>query len=521
MKKTFSYYLLLTGQLLFVLLFSCLSVQIIFVSYLNAKNTSLAVRAFAYIILLSCFLGSVIFFSRKVKGLAKRSRLLVMGICLLWFFIQGLYIYSTYSLTGSDTYPVNWLAWNIAHDIESEMFYWYYFARYQNNIPLLAICSGFYSLVKGLFEFEDSWLILTIIAALLANLAIFWTVKLSYIICPKKNIFFPLICAILLIGLSEEGTIFYTDITTLWVIPCSMYLCVLAFDMDKNPKRNSIFAGMVLGIGGALKPQVLIVAVAILIVRGLTFIHCLCNKQKIQLRCFLHLFIALLVSYCFLSQASTAWYVSVLPEQYNGKTWMDQEKYPVLHWVNMGLNASSYGAYSVDDVVFTANISGIEAKNEALLESIQKRLQPLSVKELFLYENQKVCYALQNGSFGQGMVWKGTLLNNSSLAIKLQPYFVSIYPQWTAGIGLLVQIVYLFLLVLCLLAVCAYLLSRTWFEQKTVQTMAISLIGAVCFIVLLEQNMRYFYTMVPVLISLSSKAVELIGMKGLSEKNGV
>lgn len=85
----------------------------------------------------------------------------------------------------------------------------------------------------------------------------------------------------------------------------------------------------------------------------------------------------------------------------------------------------------------------------------------------------------------------------------------------------MVQIVYLFLLVLCLLAVCAYLLSRTWFEQKTVQTMAISLIGAVCFIVLLEQNMRYFYTMVPVLISLSSKAVELIGMKGLSEKNGV
>lgn len=102
-----------------------------------------------------------------------------------------------------------------------------------------------------------------------------------------------------------------------------------------------------------------------------------------------------------------------------------------------------WGCFFLENM-FTSNIPRIEDKRKALVESIQQRLQDLTVKDLLTYKNKKVCFTLKKGRFSQGMVWKGTLLNATPLAIKLQPYFLSIYPEWAAGIGLVVQIVYIF-----------------------------------------------------------------------------
>ena len=175
----------------------------------------------------------------------------------------------------------------------------------------------------------------------------------------------------------------------------------------------------------------------------------------------------------------------------------------------MGLN-EYFGAYSVDDVDFTGNISGLEEKKTALKLSIRQRLENKSLKDLIVYENHKVVLAIQNGTFSQDMVWKGQLLNHSTLALRLQPYFVASYPQWKNGLGLIIQILYIFVIILCLYAEIRYLYSGIWFEESFIQIMTVSLIGGICFIILLERNMRYFYSMLPILIVLTAKGVSHI-----------
>lgn len=512
MKKTISYYLLLLGQYIFLVLFSFLVLQVIFsmkIMNINVVNISTA-RMAIYTIVLIGMLKCYIIWIRRKKQCYKKA--IFISICFVWFIIQGLYIYSTYSQTDSDAYVVNCLAWDLTHNIEIESFSWEYFARYQNNIPLLFLYTICYKVIGGLFSFEESWIVLAVAAALFADLAIYWTVQLSNVVCKRnENLIFPLLCGILLIGLSEEGSIFYTDIVSLWLIPCSLYFLVLAFDKKKSPLRNIVISGAILGIGGTFKPQVFIVAIAVLIVYGLAFIHYkLVHSFNFSIKNLLIFLLLIFITYFVFSNICTTWYISVLPEQYNGRTYLEEQKYPSLHWINMGLNYSTYGAYSPDDVMFTGSISGIDAKNAALLESIQHRLQELSISDLFAYENKKVVLTIQNGSFSQEMTWKGILLNNSSLALKLQPYFVSIYDEWKNGIGIIIQILYILIIILCLYVIYKYLRTHNLLEYLLIQSMSVSLIGVICFIVLLEQNIRYFYSMIPILIVLSSKGIEFI-----------
>lgn len=511
MKKTLSYCLLLFGQCLFVLVFGTLILQIIF-SMKSPDSIFKDVSSAKMAIYALCIGGILISFcSNKTMFFFKYGKGFMLGAWLVWFVLQGLYIYSTYSQTGSDSFVVSYHAWNITHNLESDEFFWQYFARYQNNIPLLILLLGCCKLLGNLLSYSNLWMVLAITAALFADLAIYWTVKLSGAICKRKtSILFAFVSAVLFIGLSEEASIIYSDIAVLWTIPCSLYFYFMAFEKRKKVFRNVVLSGIVIGLGGVFKPQVFVVAVSIFIIRGLYLIYWRNNKVSISnLKYLISFFTMMLFVYFSLFHISYYLYASILPEQYNGKNYLVEQKYPIAHWINMGLN-EYFGAYSVDDVDFTGNISGLEEKKTALKLSIRQRLENKSLKDLIVYENHKVVLAIQNGTFSQDMVWKGQLLNHSTLALRLQPYFVASYPQWKNGLGLIIQILYIFVIILCLYAEIRYLYSGIWFEESFIQIMTVSLIGGICFIILLERNMRYFYSMLPILIVLTAKGVSHI-----------
>lgn len=517
MKRTLSYYLLLFGQCLFLILFCILVIQIIF--SMKSSDSIFNDISVLKMLLYAMGIGGILMYLAclKEKILLKHRKELIIIVWLFWSALQGIYIYATYSQTGSDSYVVNFFAWNITHNMESDSFFWQYFARYQNNVPLLLLLSGCYKLIGGLFSFEDSWIIIAIVSGLFADLAIFWTVKLSSAICECDiGVFFSFISALLLIGLGEEATVFYSDIIALWTIPCSLFFYFQAFKKHKKVFRNIILSAIVIGIGGVFKPQVFLVAVSIFIIKGLYSIHFLLNKIAISdFKYFVIFFSLMLVLYFCLYSTSVSWYTSILPEKYNKNDYLYEQKYPSVHWINMGLN-EYYGSYSEQDVEFTGNILGLEEKKTALKLSIKQRLEDRSLKDLILYENRKVLLAIQNGTFSQDMVWKGTLLNESSLAQCLQHVFVAIYPEWKSGLGLIVQTLYIYIIMLCLYVVFRQLQSGRWFEESFTQVMTVTLIGGICFIILLERNMRYFYSLVPILIALSSKGIESIKSRDMS-----
>lgn len=518
-KKTCAYFLLWSGQCLFLLLFGSFALQIIF-SMRHPYSLFTSVPAWKMAICTMVLLG---IFACYIRGCAREGNLPFLakyggwGAWLLCLAAQGLYIFSTYSQAGSDAFVINRFAYSLAHNINEGDFYWKYFAGYQNNIPIAFFYTACYRVVGKLFTFEQSWLILSIVAALFADLAIWWTVQLSRAVCKRKCALpFTMLCAIFLIGLSEESSVFYTDILSLWTIPCGLYFSIAAFDKREKALQNAILAGIVLGVGSTFKPQVLIVAVASFIVRGLLFLHSFSESDPMRrsvkkLAIFL---MAICITYFSLSKAYTAWYIAILPEEYGGKAYLSEQKIPAIHWINTGLNPASHGGYSIDDNALLES----EDKIAALSQSIRDRLQRLSLAGLLVYENDKVFYAIREGSFSEGLVWKGTMLSNAPFALKLQRYFVPVYDEWKNGIGLVIQNLYLLALAFCLYAIYRGLRTGSWLEEAPVQILSVSMIGAVLFIVLFEKNIRYFYAMLPLFLALASRGVE-ISVSGTAERN--
>lgn len=512
-KKSCFYWMLLLGQYLFLFLFSSFAIQIV-ISMKDNFSQFQSVSAFKIAIYMLGLIGILIYYiwrcTRNEKGLRIQHYLKWGGI-LLWLILQSLYIWSTYSQAGSDAYVVNYFAYCLANNSECEVFYWEYFARYQNNIPLAFLYVGIWRMIKNLVTLEQSWVFFSILAALFSDIAIWWTVKLSNILCEGARVpLFSILCAIFLIGLSEESSIFYSDIVSLWTIPCSLYFTIVAFDKQEKVLKNAIIAGLILGLGSTFKPQVFIIAVATFIVRGLMYLHSFVESyKKCFIKNFVVFFVAMFITGFSLSKACYAWYVSALPDQYDATAYMEEHKIPVLHWINMGLNQSSNGSYNVQD----HEILNSEDKIKALTSSIKERLSALSITEFFAFENNKVFSAIRDGSFSEGLVWKGTLLNESQFAMGLQQHFVAIYDGWKNGIGLVIQSLYILILTICLYAIYKSLRTGIWIDEGPIQVISISMVGCIFFIMLLERNIRYFYSMIPLLIALSSR-----GLRFMTEK---
>lgn len=425
-------------------------------------------------------------------------KLLFWLLCIIWLFVQVIYVYMTYSQNGSDAYVVNYYAyWNAKREIED--FYYYYLAHYQNNIGLTFILSGIYKILGCFisFLFDQTWVILAVISALFADVAIVFTVLFSQKYLGRKFDCFALMFACTLIGLSEEGTVFYSDIISLWTIPCFFYLVCLSMKQKRRIIRivEYILMGVVLGIGGWLKPQVLICFIALvcylIVCEGAL-------KKKVSL--FLIVGIALFLTRFSLNSLAIGWYQEGLPNRFNEvNQFMEDNNFPMLHWMNLGMNYETLGTYNVDDVVNTEKIVGYNNKKEYLQNSIKNRLKSHSIMEWLIFMNNKVVYSLQNGSFSAGKAWKEKALNNTTMAQRLQNYLDPADENYFDHVGIIVQCVYC----LCLAGMIRTAKSNMKREngEDIVQYVGeISLIGVILFLVLFERNIRYFYSFIPLVI---------------------
>ena len=254
-------------------------------------------------------------------------------LCIGWICIQIIYVYTSYAQNGSDAYVVNYYAyWNRIKEIED--FYYCYLAQYQNNIGLTYIISLVYKFLRIFisFTFDQTWIILAIISAICCNLSIIFTVLFSRIYLGRKYDCLALIFACTLIGMSEEGLVFYSDIISLWTIPCFFFLIVLVIN-EKRIKIQFIeyvLMGGVLGIGGWLKPQVIICFIALMC-------YLIVSNELLRKKVYIFLTVGIILLFTknSLSFLSVNWYQkSVSGKIENEKQFMEDNRFPMLHWMN-------------------------------------------------------------------------------------------------------------------------------------------------------------------------------------------
>lgn len=417
-----------------------------------------------------------------------------------WFVIQYVYVWGTYSIASSDC----WVVHNFAFDFvrNSNVYVWYieYFSMYSNNI-LLGIISIVMQKLIPFSCMNDVWLFTSLLACILADLAIYWALKMIIYNFGEQYYEITFLLACILIGLSEEATILYSDILSLWTLPFA------GFYIGKSIKENDIrrkyinylYTGLALGFGSAIKPQMLIFLFAWIIMLLIQI-----GIQKIDaLRPILLGIIVCIVLCAGLSDIGKRWFCNAIISKYeeHSQEYFENTEFSYLHWMNMGLNEESMGGYSLEDVEATKAIVGKKNKSAALKESIKDRLSAFGFGGYLQFLNGKVIYALQNGSFSEGVVWKGTCINNAQTAKKLQKCFLSTSSHWKYGAAVLIQITYLGCLWLS--NVNAIVDFKTKKSNFMVQIAQITLLGDIMFLALFERNMRYFFSVLPLLIFLA------------------
>lgn len=415
--------------------------------------------------------------------------------------LQVAYVWAVHSQVDSDAYAINYIAYHYARDDFDALqgFWTQYLAVYTNNIPAAVLIRSVYAIWQP-DTLESSWLLLSFIAAALSDLALYFIYKLINELLSRKAAVLAVAIAIPMISLSEPSTVLYTDIMALWATPAALYAIVRG--VKKKQCRYFAGAGLLLAFGSWVKAQsaVLVIAVGIVLVLG-----CLRAYRKETFR------IAVKRSLAFAGTfAAVMLCLSGISNQVIGllgEDYVEQMEMPALHFVAMGLNEASGGAYSFDDVTDMNGALGQDAKKELCMEKISARLDSMGFWGLLEHLDGKLCEALGRGTFTSGREWRGVFLNEKFQAKRIRHWTVVDEPGFDNVTAVFIQTGYLMIL-LASLAGTAFAIVKVWQEKNELLMdmtgiCRIAMIGIILMLCLLECNLRYMYAMLPCMILLS------------------
>lgn len=448
---------------------------------------------FLWIILVGC----CVFLWRKfLRGKDYKRRLLLVA-----FALQAIYVWAVYSQVDSDAYVITYIAYHFVQgDLAAlEGFWREYLAVYTNNIPATAVLTAVFTVWMP-DTLEQAWLLLSMIAAMLSDIAILFIFKLVKTVVGETAAIVAMALAIALISLSEPSTILYSDIMALWTTPAALYAITRG---RMGEKRYIGAAGALLAIGSWIKPQSLIVTIAV----GIMLILEWMGEPGKEQRKLVGKRGALLVG-CFLIVLLGLSTITNAAVNLIGKEYVEQNEMPAIHFVAMGLNPETNGAYSEDDVVDMKSTVGHEAKMELCRSKISARLKDMGLLGFLKHIDGKLVHGAGNGTFTTAREWRGILLNESLQAVRIQNWTVIYETKFQEFTSVWVQCGYLFMLVLSLHSV-IYALSAKRRETEPTQwflthVCRMTMIGTVLMLVVLERNLRYMYAVLPCMIFLTA-----------------
>lgn len=448
---------------------------------------------FLWIILVGC---CVFLWRKLLRGKDYKRRLLLVA-----FALQAIYVWAVYSQVDSDAYVITYIAYHFAQgDLAAlEGFWREYLAVYTNNIPATAVLTAVFSVWMP-DTLEQTWLLLSVIAAVLSDIALLFIFKLVKTVVNETAAIVAMVLAIASISLSEPSTILYSDIMALWTTPAALYAITRGRMGDKQYIGA---AGVLLAVGSWIKPQSLIVTIAVGIILILEWMGEPGKEQRklvgkrgaLLVGCFLIVLLGL--------SAITNAAVNLI-----GKEYVGQNEMPAIHFVAMGLNPETNGAYSEDDVVDMKSTVGHEAKMDLCRSKISARLKDMGLLGLLRHIDGKLVHGAGNGTFTSGREWRGILLNDSLQAVRIQNWTVVYETKFQEFTSVWVQCGYLFMLVLSLHSA-IYALSDKRRETEPTQwfltnVCRIAMIGTVLMLVVLERNLRYMYAVLPCMVFLTA-----------------
>ena len=420
----------------------------------------------------------------------------VAFLAFLLFWIQLYVAKNVYFLTGWDVKVLVDSAQDILNG--RQCLYWYYLC-YPNNVFL----TYFYALIFhinhsiGIFS-TDVFAIITL-QCLFSAIAAYLVYSVSYEITKSKPLSLLAFCIYVgLVGTSPWFVIPYSDGTGLLFPILIFRLYQLAQRAEREWGRSLLWVllGAVVFVGFKIKPQIIIVFIAILLAKlaeiAFTKIR---DRKKLLLSC-LNLLI------CLAGLCSAIFAFSVFTERQTAIALDDEKAFGITHFFMMGLHDETDGVYHADDVTFSGSFATKEERVEANIRVAKERLTQMGVGGFIRHLTEKALVNFGDGTFAwaeEGTFFDVILPEPNA---KISPFLRSFYYfEGTHREGYITAMQGIWLTVLTL-GVCSviYVFKRGMGNRGSVAVILLALLGLTAFEMLFEARARYLFTYAPLYI---------------------
>lgn len=434
---------------------------------------------------------------------SKAPKKLIVILSVALFAVQAYVFYNIFFWTGWDV----WLIVDVSNQIaggatEIEVFN-DYFCKYPNNLLLTWLLSSIFKInsalgVSGIYSQLYIVVLLQSALACVAGYMLFFIVKDIV-----KNPVIPYIAWLIFVfnvALNPWLTITYSDAITL-VIPIAV---LRLYQLTANGRFIYLkwaVIGFITYFGYKIKPQVIIVALAIGIVQLMRLVF---NKEFVKeksSRIKSAVSVASFASAVIVCALFTNAVMYSLPVETN-----DDAAFGIPHFFMMGLNTETDGMYNQDDVNFSESFESAEERSENNWRVAKERLQNMGIGGMLKHLVTKCLVNYGDGTFAWGNEGNFYFSVPEEPNTFSAPLLRSLYYKYTGDNYQVFATLEQFLWISVLVGCCGVFLKirKKGRIDNVLLIAVISLIGITLFQTIFEARARYLFNYSPFFIFVSA-----------------
>ena len=284
----------------------------------------------------------------------------------------------------------------------------------------------------------------------------------------------------------------------------------------------SFLLGMLMLIGVFIKPTVIIMPIAIIIIEILNL-----NKEKLKNIVYSIIVMIFFIMGCGISYLGYNIQKNQIFGELISKQAQEDFKRSYTHFLMMGMqerqndvigdgkNQTLYGTYNVQDDLNTYSVKGYKEKQEYNLKIIKERLKNFGIIGYIKFLYNKANWILSDGTFYYG--YEGTWIvdgyQNQNKVAKIVQKFITVdskaYKYITANIMQISWLIILF----------GLMLSYSKEKNEYLDIGKLAIIGIILFILIFEGRARYLVNYIPIFIFIGVDGLKISLNKILTMKD--
>jgi hypothetical protein len=475
------------------------------IDFLLSESISMVLIAFGTLSILYL----ICIYKEQAKGLLKvlndndaLLKWLSLFLCLLQIYV----CYNIYFESGWDVGAILRNARKIvSHDNNGLSNT--YFSHYPNNFLLLSFISFLLSINEkfGILDTETGIMTIITVQCILSSIIGYLLFKVIYYFTKRRALsWFGWIIYLILVGSSSWLTIPYSDSLGI-IFPIGILYLLTHIYQGKKMIRNGILSVVLLSTGYLLKPQILIVGIAVLIVVSIKIFGATPIRDKLKIVGEIVILTGIILVFIKLCSLGFLYWAGSVGYQIDQNIAMGPS-----HYFMMGLNPDTDGVYSSDDCGFSFSITDKKLRTSENVRVAVERIKEYGPLGVVKHCIKKTLVNYGDGTFffgGEGTFYKIVYPEkNSYISQKLRDFF------WRSGNGYMInatikQFVWLFVLVISI-GNARYLFKKDEISSDLLYIVLLSIIGSGLFQLLFEARSRYLYIYAPYFIILAMTGLE-------------